>query len=102
MYIQFACDFDDLKLSQCRIGLYVACTSVIVGWIWLLAIYYQQENTDIDFKVWDMNTATAADYTVQITITKKIWDSWNKKFKNENSHLTFKDYIKQEVIAQVT
>jgi len=102
MYIQYACDFAELKESQQRIGLYVACTSVIIGWLWCLMIFYSKEKAEMEFKMWDMNTATAADFTVQLTITPGIYHKWlDWKAAKHIADKTFKDYIKRQVIEQV-
>jgi hypothetical protein len=31
----------------------------------------------MDFKLWDIQTVTTADFAVQIVINEKVWDKWN-------------------------
>lgn len=102
MYMQFSCDYSEIKASQQKIGLYVACTTVIIGMIWTLTIYYAKEKASMEFTQWDLLTATAADFTVQVGLTPSIWDEWNKYRETpECKETSFKEHVKRSVVEQV-
>jgi hypothetical protein len=39
-------------------------------------VYWLRVNLDIDLKVWDVDTVTVADFSVQISVTRKLWEKW--------------------------
>ena len=50
-------------------------TFIICG-LFSFAIYYLQISAELNFKLWDMQLKTAADFTVQMTITDEVWTQW--------------------------
>lgn len=41
--------------------------------IYLLGVYYLKHSSLIDSKVWDLQTVTASDFTVEMDITDEMW-----------------------------
>jgi hypothetical protein len=41
--------------------------------------------SDLNYKRWDLNNTTAADFTVEIVLTKEHWKNWLEK-KEELQH----------------
>ncbi len=48
--------------------------AVFVSVIYLLAVFYLDSTAEMDYKVWDIATVTASDFTVELTITPIMWD----------------------------
>lgn len=44
-----------------------------------------QSTAQLDFKLWDLSTVTAADFTVELVITKSMW----------KEHLESKNYLEE-------
>ena len=61
-------------------------------------IYYLYKTSKIDYKVWDVNTVTAADFTVEYNITEQAWENFKKSkdANQENLIGSFYKYIKTE------
>ena len=41
--------------------------------LFLLTHWYLNETAVIDFKLWDVETVTASDFTVEYIITDEVW-----------------------------
>lgn len=41
---------------------------------YMLMIFYLQNTAFLDFKLWDLATVTAADFTCELLIHKKMWE----------------------------
>ena len=39
-------------------------------------IYYQEKTSLLDYKLWDVNTVTAADFTTETFFTDEFWQSY--------------------------
>lgn len=48
-----------------------------------------------------MNNTTVADFTVQLTLTKEVWNAW-KEFKKKNRNWNFREYLAHELETQVS
>jgi hypothetical protein len=46
-------------------------------------------NTSINFKKWDLNTCTPADFTVQIKLRKQFYDSYLLEKNNKENFPSF-------------
>ena len=47
--------------------------------------------------IWDAKTVTAADFTVEISISQACWDKWKKDKTKQKQFLSFHDYFKSEI-----
>jgi len=58
----------------------------------------------MNYKQWDINTVTAADFTIQITIPWEVWRGWqnwrrlkkqksDKGASSDQDELSFKEYF---------
>jgi len=45
-------------------------------------IFYLKQEAKFEYQQWDANTATAADFAVQIEITDTMWKKFNDDFLN--------------------
>ena len=58
--------------------------------------------SDLDLIMYDMNTTSLVDFSVQVELPQKVWDSWKwYKESNPGTKTTFKDFFKQEFEKQV-
>ena len=42
----------------------------------LLTLYYLYKTSKLDYKLWDVDTVTAADFTVEAVISEKMWKNF--------------------------
>ena len=57
-------------------GLAIVCLGIFVCLIFLLTHWYLRETAVIDFKLWDVETVTASDFTVEYVISDKVWSKF--------------------------
>ena len=55
-------------------GLGIVCIGTFAVTIYMLAVFYLHQTADLDFKMWDISTLTAADFTAEMTITEDMWN----------------------------
>lgn len=60
--------------------------------VYILIIYYHQKTAALDFKTWDVNTVTAADFTAETFFTNELWEEY--LLRPEVQALATKDRIK--------
>lgn len=58
--------------------------AVFVSVIYLLAVFYLDSTAEMDYKVWDIATVTASDFTVELTITPIMWDRLITHMQNQS------------------
>jgi len=78
----------------------VSCISIFVCFIFLLYIYYVYRTSKLDYKVWDVDTVTPADFTVEYVITKETWNAFldSETSKTEGTPIyAFKKFLKKEI-----
>ena len=49
-------------------GLIITCAGLLVAATFYILIEYLQKTSDVDFKIWDVETVTASDFTVDLDI----------------------------------
>lgn len=49
--------------------------------IYMVCVWYLAHTSHLDFRVWDLSTVTASDFTVEMTITE---DMWNEHFLTQS------------------
>ena len=59
-------------------GLFIVCLGIFVSLLFLLVHWYLKETAEIDFKLWDVETVTASDFTVEFGIPEAIWEDFNR------------------------
>ena len=70
IYIQYACTQALEEVNTKRTwGLAIVCLGIFISLIFLLTHWYLGQTAVIDFKVWDVETVTASDFTVEFEIT---------------------------------
>lgn len=78
MYMQYYCKQPDTLRKQ-RIALGIVCIGVFICLLFLLSLYYLQQTSRLDYKLWDINTVTVADFTAETYITQRMWEEFEKK-----------------------
>lgn len=56
-------------------GLAIVCLGFFGIVCYSLQVFYLTHTAKLDFKLWDLATLTAADFSAEITITKDMWDN---------------------------
>ena len=51
-------------------------TGVIISFYFVACVYYLRKSALLNYKLWDLNTVTPVDWTVQINISRKVWIKW--------------------------
>lgn len=65
---------------------------------YLMTLSYLENTSRMDFKLWDLNTCTAADYTVELRIPPQVW----QQYIEENSQTPFDVYIRENFERHVS
>jgi hypothetical protein len=65
----------------------------MISIIYLLMIYYLRATSHLDYKEWDVDTVTVADYSAQMKISDTMWNN----FKKEKHDRPFNIFIKEEI-----
>mmetsp|Transcript_15075 Transcript_15075/g.14641 ORF Transcript_15075/g.14641 Transcript_15075/m.14641 type:complete len:111 (-) Transcript_15075:1953-2285(-) len=72
--------------------------------IYLLFVSYLSNTTTTDFKVWDVDTVTASDFTVEFIIHPQVWDEFSHSHHarmSNNKVTSFELYLKKEFEALI-
>lgn len=104
VYFQYMCQQTKETLDRKRVeGLIVTCAGLLVAATFYILIEYLQKTSDVDFKIWDVETVTASDFTVDFDIDERQWTQFQKlhytKYKQEGGSLllAFELYIRDEI-----
>ena len=62
-----------------HLGLIAACLGMTMIFVFQLVLFYSESTANLDYKQWDIQTCTPADFTVMMEIS----DSMMKEFKRE-------------------
>ena len=54
----------------------VACLGIFISLVYLLVLYYQEKTAALDYKVWDVDTVTVADFTVETFFVDELWEQY--------------------------
>lgn len=61
---------------------------------------YLNKVGNLDYKLWDVQTVTAADFTVEQVITKHLWRKYKEQVAAEEGEfgasMDFETYLKEE------
>ena len=79
IYISYQCDIEDQIETNNAVRMYVSFTGVIFSFFYVACIYYLKKSAHLNFKLWDNNTVTPADWTVMIRIPKDVWVAWQNQ-----------------------
>ena len=83
----------------------MAASAIFISFLFLLTTYYLSQTSYIDFKMWDVDTVTAADFTVEYQIPAKVWEDF-LKLPEANHHdskaTAFENYLRTEFEKIVT
>ena len=80
----------------------ITLAGVICVLIFRFCLNWLRISSEIDLIVYDVNTTSVTDFSVQVELPEEIWDSWKKHKKSiGNSEMTFKDYFKKQFEAQI-
>jgi hypothetical protein len=79
VYVQYVCEFspEEVRRNQ-NVGLYTAFSCSVIGVLFMIFIRYLKFKAKFDFMEWDADCCTSCDFTVNITITERLWDNFIK------------------------
>lgn len=62
--MNYTCQQSDSEVKQKRkLGLFICCVFIMIAMIFWIANYYLSRTSKLFYKLWDVNTVTAADFT---------------------------------------
>lgn len=64
--------------SRKLLGLFLALIVILACFLFNFAIGYLKTKSFLSFKRWDINSATAADFTIELRIPMKAYTEWVK------------------------
>lgn len=77
VFTQVKCfETEQYKSNKRTIALSFSCLGVFGCVTYLIIMYYRLFVNQIDFKLWDMKTVTANDFTVELKITDDLWEKF--------------------------
>ncbi len=65
-----------------------------------VVLFGQHQLSKINYREWDMNTHTIDDFTVEMPVTKKMWEKFNKKNPDvtwDERPARLREYLKQKI-----
>lgn len=80
---------DDQLLTNKRIGIVIVFIGILITICYLLMLSHLENTSKIDFKLWDVNTCTAADYTVELRLPPAVYEDYLKN----HTHQPFDELI---------
>lgn len=101
--MQYFCQqFDDDVTLKRREALVIVCIGIFICFIFLCANFYLYETSRLEFKAWDVDTVTAADFTVETPISPGMWTKFIEQHKgslkpDETLINKFHDFYKNEI-----
>lgn len=73
---------------------------VFICFLYIFMLMYLNKVGNLDYKLWDVQTVTAADFTVEQVITKHLWRKYKEQVTaNESEYGTsmdFETYLREE------
>ena len=78
----------------------IACLGLFICFVFMCTTYYLSKTSYIDYKLWDVFTVTAADFTVEYEITKALWDRFllsGSVIPGEVKAVAFEAFLKEEI-----
>ena len=121
VYIQYKCEYSHVIAKQRDRALMIAAIGVSISFMFIFSIYYLRYSSSITLKEWDINIVTAADFTVEIDITERLWRKWIKRIDSQMNDLkkqrsrvlnestdtleckepSFREFLKDEITQQL-
>ncbi|CDW90155.1 UNKNOWN [Stylonychia lemnae] len=105
-YIQYTCEEPDSEiLIKKHSALAVACLGLFICFIFFCMTYYLSKTSYIDYKLWDVFTVTAADFTVEYTIPQQVWHqfcSLPDSNEGDSKAVAFEGYLKKQFEQIIT
>jgi hypothetical protein len=69
MFFQYTClQTEEELLYKRNEGLGIVCIGSFAMTVYMLAVFYLDSTSALDYKLWDLTTVTAADFTAEMTI----------------------------------
>jgi hypothetical protein len=82
--------------------------------MFLIGLGYLQTQSNLDFKIWDFNTVTAGDFTIELKISDRQWktyldihqldeehDRWSQSGHLNSIMLDFKRYLSNQILEKL-
>ena len=77
MFAQVACVQDEESFAPMKVYQLIAvCVGIFVCCVYTLVITYQYHANEMNFLLWDIQTATVNDYSVELALNKRFWNEY--------------------------
>jgi hypothetical protein len=77
IYLQYYCTQDDKAVTRKKqAGLVVAGLGILICLMFLIGLSYLRTESNLDFTIWDFNTVTAGDFTIELKISDVQWETY--------------------------
>ena len=68
------CDLDDSVVRHNNeVAIFIVLIGILMTLCYFMVLDYLEKTSKIDFKAWDLNTCTAADYSVELRIPLEVY-----------------------------
>ena len=79
IYLQYKCEMDeDNQIFRMSLGYIIFVCGVVISVVYKFVIAYLDVTTNHNYKAWDANTCTPADYTIEVPITPRMHSNYKK------------------------
>jgi len=90
------CELDDLAIKRNHeVAIFIVFIGIIMTLFYLQVLNYLEKVAKVDYKIWDLNTCTVADYSVELQLTEQVWQTYLHKKKNGEETRPFDKFIRE-------
>ena len=84
-----ACEFPVKGITEQKVfGLVIACTAIFMYFYMLIYIEYEHQKQKIKYVEWDVNTITAADYSIEFDISEIMYLNFIENYFDQTNPLS--------------
>lgn len=88
------CKLEPTVVTRNRmVGILIVFIGILMALCYSLVLDYLEKTSKVDFKVWDLNTCTVADYSVELQLPDKVWFTYLDQKANGLESRPFDQYL---------
>jgi uncharacterized membrane protein len=76
-YLKVECELLPTSIKRNReVAIFIVFLGITMTLLYLLVLGYLEKVSKVDFKLWDINTCTVADYSVELQLPEQLWETY--------------------------
>ena len=68
---------------------------IVMSLLYSQVLNYLEKVSKIDFKQWDLNTCTVADYSIKLQLPEQLWSTYLDRKAEDQETRPFDQYIRE-------